>query len=206
MKTSIPNAGAIRLGRQGENLATRVVIPLELVKQGNGSAVLIHQRSKDTMPYPVSIEVDCESVVWSVTSADTAYPGNGQAELRWVGTNGEVIKSKIFRTQVERSMGDEGEAPAPYESWVNDIAQTAKSAEDSANRAQSLYEQVQEDLQEGKLKGEKGEKGDQGLPGEVSAAQLAALVSRLKSGSAKDAELHLGFYLDVNGDLCQKED
>ena len=33
-----------------------------------------------------------------------------------------------------------------------------------------------------------------------------ALVARLKSGAIADAELHLGFYLDSNGDLCQKED
>lgn len=32
------------------------------------------------------------------------------------------------------------------------------------------------------------------------------LESRLKSGSIGDAELHLGFYLDSDGDLCQKED
>lgn len=31
------------------------------------------------------------------------------------------------------------------------------------------------------------------------------LLTRLKSGKPEDAELHLGFYLDENGDLCQKE-
>lgn len=46
-----------------------------------------------------------------------------------------------------------------------------------------------------------------------SAAQIQAnkenhenLLTRLKSGKPEDAELHLGFYLDENGDLCQKED
>lgn len=45
-----------------------------------------------------------------------------------------------------------------------------------------------------------------------SAAQIQAnkenhenLLNRLKSGKPEDAELHLGFYLDENGDLCQKE-
>ena len=45
-----------------------------------------------------------------------------------------------------------------------------------------------------------------------SAAQIQAnkenhenLLTRLKSGKPEDAELHLGFYLDENGDLCQKE-
>ena len=35
---------------------------------------------------------------------------------------------------------------------------------------------------------------------------INALITRLKSGAIADAELHLGFYLDENGDLCQKED
>lgn len=34
---------------------------------------------------------------------------------------------------------------------------------------------------------------------------ISALENRLKSGAIADAELHLGFYLDENGDLCQKE-
>lgn len=45
-----------------------------------------------------------------------------------------------------------------------------------------------------------------------SAAQIQAnkenhenLLTHLKSGKPEDAELHLGFYLDENGDLCQKE-
>ena len=35
---------------------------------------------------------------------------------------------------------------------------------------------------------------------------LASLETRLKSGAEEDAELHLGFYLDENGDLCQVEE
>ena len=35
---------------------------------------------------------------------------------------------------------------------------------------------------------------------------IGQLVTRLKSGAEEDAELHLGFYLDENGDLCQAEE
>ena len=43
---------------------------------------------------------------------------------------------------------------------------------------------------------------------EVSDAKnaISQLVTRLKSGAEEDAELHLGFYLDENGDLCQVEE
>ena len=36
--------------------------------------------------------------------------------------------------------------------------------------------------------------------------QIDTLTTRLKSGKLADAELHLGFYLDEDGDLCQKEE
>lgn len=36
--------------------------------------------------------------------------------------------------------------------------------------------------------------------------QLSDLETRLKSGDEEDAELHLGFYLDENGDLCQVDE
>ena len=36
--------------------------------------------------------------------------------------------------------------------------------------------------------------------------QLSDLETRLKSGDEEDADLHLGFYLDENGDLCQVEE
>lgn len=35
---------------------------------------------------------------------------------------------------------------------------------------------------------------------------LSDLETRLKSGDEEDAELHLGFYLDENGDLCQVDE
>lgn len=38
----------------------------------------------------------------------------------------------------------------------------------------------------------------------VPDAKLDNLIARLKSGKIEDAELHLGFYLDAEGYLCQK--
>ena len=36
--------------------------------------------------------------------------------------------------------------------------------------------------------------------------ELISLIARLGSGTTADASLHLGFYLDENGDLCQVDD
>lgn len=40
--------------------------------------------------------------------------------------------------------------------------------------------------------------------GDVSGYDLEKLIFRLKSGKVEDAELHLGFYIDADGYLCQK--
>ena len=42
--------------------------------------------------------------------------------------------------------------------------------------------------------------------GYLTEQDLSSLITRLQSGSIENAELHLGFYLDENGDLCQKEE
>lgn len=36
--------------------------------------------------------------------------------------------------------------------------------------------------------------------------KLGPMLNRLKSGNEEDAELHLGFYRDENGDLCEVDE
>lgn len=36
--------------------------------------------------------------------------------------------------------------------------------------------------------------------------EMANLRNTIKAGTIETAEYHMGFYLDENGDLCQKED
>ena len=50
-----------------------------------------------------------------------------------------------------------------------------------------------------------GMAADAGAVGDLS-RQLNDLETRLKSGDEEDADLHLGFYLDENGDLCQVDE
>lgn len=62
--------------------------------------------------------------------------------------------------------------------------------------------------------GPQGPKGDKGDSGDVASqeqldemnAEITDLKSALRSGLESDAEWHLGFYLDENGDLCQVEE
>ena len=113
MKTVTASSGKIILGRRGENNATQISFPVaDWIEpyQSEGIFELIAQRSGDTDPYPVLIEVEENTVIWTVTSADTANVGNGLCELQYrVGD--VLVKSQIWQTLVLTSLDEPGEPP-----------------------------------------------------------------------------------------------
>lgn len=182
----VPRAGVIDLGKQVEGLVTRVVLPN--IRRGKGAMQLLHQRADDQKPYLVPITEDGDKVYWIVSRLDTAYPGRGQAELQWLGVNGEVAKSATYQTNTIRSMSEPGAVPdeplRPYTQAVAKDAQAAKdaaasaseaarSAEDSAGQAglsaenaANALKKLEEGIASGDFRGEKGEQGEQGEKGD----------------------------------------
>ena len=127
------NGSDIPIGRKGENLVTQIRFPIAgwAEKYGDGTFGLLAQRQGDANPYPVSITTDSEYVYWDVTSSDTGVAGIGKAELRY--TVGEALaKSVVYITRTAPALGDAGDPPEPYESWVNDVMDAAQTVEDIA--------------------------------------------------------------------------
>lgn len=181
----VPRAGVIDLGKQVEGLVTRVVLPN--VRRGEGAVQLVHQRADDQKPYLVPITEDGDKIYWIVSRLDTAYPGRGQAELQWLGVNGEVAKSVTYQTNTTRSMSEPGAVPdEPLKPYTQAVARDAQAAKDAAasatesarsaeasatqaglsasNAAKSL-KQLQDGIASGNFRGEKGEQGEKGDPG-----------------------------------------
>lgn len=129
MTDIVAKNGAIFLGHQGENLVTRVVLPN--IREGAGTIALLHQRAGDATPYLVSVTEDADHVYWAVTSVDTAVANFGRAELQWLGEDGEVLKSKIYRTYTEQSLTAPGPAPDPWEDLAGQVAASADAAKKS---------------------------------------------------------------------------
>ena len=112
----------ILLGRQGENKARQIEFDLSwlIEEYGEGTAVLVHQRSKDGAPYICTATQDGSVLTWTLNNLDTAYDGWGQAELRW--TVGDVLaKTLVYKTMVVRSITSDAEMPDPYESWYDQM-------------------------------------------------------------------------------------
>lgn len=184
----------INIGLTGENLVTEVAIPLEGLGSSEGQYTLYLQRPKDTTPYPVVSRLEGEYLIWTVLEADTEQAGTGRLTLRWDGPNGEVGKRPDYIVNILASTNDPVDpADGPYSGFARQIAGYAKEARKAADEAtaalegaqesaeaaesardaakgaaktaQELYNQVKQDLDEGKLKGEKGDKGDVGPMG-----------------------------------------
>ena len=130
----VPNAGVIALGKQGENQAVRVTLPN--IRAGAGTILLLHQRAADQQPYPVPVVEADGGIIWTVSSTDTAYPGRGQAELQWLGTDGAVIKSVTYQTNVVRALTTPGAVPdEPLKPYTQSVAKDAQAAKDAAASA-----------------------------------------------------------------------
>lgn len=181
----VPRAGVIDLGKQVEGLVTRVVLPN--IRRGEGAVQLVHQRADDQKPYLVPITEDGDKVYWIISRLDTAYPGRGQAELQWLGVNGEVAKSITYQTNTTRSMAEPGAVPdEPLRPYTQAVAKDAQAAKDaainateaaqsaetsatqaglSAENAANALKKLEDGIASGDFRGEKGEQGEKGDPG-----------------------------------------
>lgn len=127
----------IRLGRRGENLATRVTFDVSgWMSSGEGTIHLLHQRNGDNVPYPCAITVDGGTVTWEITAADVEIAGRGRAELQYL--DGDVCKkSAIYTTNTLRALNKAGKVPPePHEGWVREVLEAKVAAESAASDAQ----------------------------------------------------------------------
>lgn len=148
--TVTTDGGAILpLGRQMEHGVRQVWFDLNYLIEnfGEGTAVLVHQRNKDLAPYVVTATQTNNRLEWTMDDTDTAYEGFGKAEIRWT-VNGDLAKTVIYKTSVQRSLTAQTEVPDPLESWYDKMLeqigdsqgyaeQAAQSAQEASGYAQS---------------------------------------------------------------------
>ena len=154
-QVKVNTLSTIPLGRQGENLARQILFDVSgwESEYGPGSVELIAQRPGDETPYPVVTTRDGDSVVWSVTAADTLYHGDsGRCELRYyVGET--LAKSRIWGTYVARAMDTPSETapPEPEKGWVDQVLEAGTSAKEAAERAEEAAKKAESAVPAGSL-------------------------------------------------------
>lgn len=107
----------ITIGRQMEDNHRQFIFDCSGFDEEVTSIELVHQRSEDVAPYPVTT-ASTETLTWTVTDTDTAYAGGGRAELRIRFANG-MAKTAVFNTSVIASITGDTVIPEPLESWYD---------------------------------------------------------------------------------------
>ena len=181
----VPNAGVIALGKQGENQAVRVTLPN--IRAGAGSILLLHQRALDKKPYPVPVTESAEGIIWVVSATDTANQGRGQAELQWLGENGEIVKSVIYQTETSRSLSAPGAVPdEPMKPYVQAVAKDAQAAKDAAASAAESAQSAAASA------------GQAGISAENAAKSLKQLEEGIASGDFRGQDGKSAYQLAVD--------
>lgn len=150
------NGAILPIGRQGEKGVRQVWFDLAylITNFGEGTAVLVHQRSKDAAPYIISTQQTGNNLMWTIDETDTAFEGIGKAEIRWT-VDDTLAKTVIYKTNVQKSLASETEVPDPYESWydalltkIGDSQEYAEQAAESAETAQKAATKAATDTSE----------------------------------------------------------
>ena len=136
----------IFIGRQGENEATTHGFDIGewVEKYGDGTADLLIKRSGESIIYPAAITREENTLFWTITNTETAIPGVHSATLEY-RVDEIVKKSRQFTFFVAAALTANTEtAPAPYQSYVETVIESAQSAAQSAAAAAESQESAAE--------------------------------------------------------------
>ena len=109
MRYTAEKSGTIHLGKQGENRAREIILP-EITaweaEYGPGEAEILFLPPGEKTPTTVTpVRMEDGAWLWTVTAMETACPGYGKCELRYVAGD-TVIKSVTYQTYVAGSLGE----------------------------------------------------------------------------------------------------
>jgi len=194
-------SGAIPIGRQGERDARQVVFDLSwlITNFGDGTAALMHQRSKDDLPYQATTTQDGETLTWTVSDIDTAYTGYGKAEIRWT-VEDALAKTIIYKTRVMESITGDTVIPDPYQSWYDQMVETV--GEEAEQRAEAVARDAAVDAVSGYVEqaAASAEAAAEAAQGVAQYAETASQAAESAAQSAEAAETALEEFTSVTAE------
>lgn len=136
-------SGQIRIGQQGENLATRIDVDVTTWKteypSGTVSLFVVPPAGNG---YLAAIEENGNTICWTIRDTDTAYDGHGKAELILKDASGTVMKSVTAYTICAKSpsSAEPADPPEAIRPWVEQILEAIKSGDVSAEAIAAAVE------------------------------------------------------------------
>ena len=109
MQYTVEKSGTIHLGKQGEHRARELAFP-EIAawetEYGPGKAEIVFLLPGEETPISITpARTEDGAWLWAVTAMETARPGYGKCELRYVA-GCVVVKSATYQTYVAESLGE----------------------------------------------------------------------------------------------------
>lgn len=179
--TAVPGK-VLMLGRQGENLARKVIFSVSGVRAefGDGAFRLSARRAGESNVYPAAVTENGDTVEWSLTAADTQNAGRGSCELAYYA--GDVrLKTWVYDTAVAKSLTGSPETD-PYDEFLDEINRLAAEAAISQREAKNS-ENAAKNSEENAKASENAAKTSENNAAEYARAALAA-----ESKSKQNAE------------------
>lgn len=179
--TAVPGK-VLMLGRQGENLARKVIFSVSGVRAefGDGAFRLSARRAGESNVYPAAVTENGDTVEWSLTAADTQNAGRGSCELAYYA--GDVrLKTWVYDTAVAKSLTGSPETD-PYDEFLDEVNRLAAEAAISQREAKNSENAVKTSEENAKAS-ENAAKTSEDNAAEYARAALAA-----ESKSEQNAE------------------
>lgn len=170
--TAVPGK-VLMLGRQGENLARKVIFSVSGVRAefGDGAFRLSARRAGESNVYPAAVTENGDTVEWSLTAADTQNAGRGSCELAYYA--GDVrLKTWVYDTAVAKSLTGSPETD-PYDEFLDEVNRLAAEAAISQREAKNS-ENAAKNSEENAKTSENAAKTSENNAAEYARAALAA--------------------------------
>lgn len=191
--TAVPGK-VLMLGRQGENLARKVIFSVSGVRAefGDGAFRLSARRAGESNVYPAAVTENGDTVEWSLTAADTQNAGRGSCELAYYA--GDVrLKTWVYDTAVAKSLTGSPETD-PYDEFLDEVNRLAAEAAISQREAKNS-ENAAKNSEENAKASEDAAKTSENNAAEYARAALAAeKKSEQNAENAASAAVSAGQY------------
>lgn len=189
------NPGLFHIGRVAENEVTQIDFDLtsyiEEYGEGGG-AVLTVQRFGDSDPYLIPMIITDGIASWYISDADTAVSGRGACQLTYT-VGDKVKKTAIYPFSCGESLEPTGEAPDPFDSWLETLAEytsetsaNAAAARTSASEAASSAQSAQESAQSAKAYATASAQSAAASAGSASEAAASATAAQTSAETAEE--------------------
>lgn len=184
----------IMLGRQGENLARKVIFSVSGVRAefGDGAFRLSARRAGESNVYPAAVTENGDTVEWSLTSADTQNAGRGSCELAYYA--GDVrLKTWVYDTAVAKSLTGSPETD-PYDEFLDEVNRLAAEAAISQREAKNSENAAKNSKDSAKASENAAKTSEDNAADYARAALAAEKKSEQNAENAASAAVSVGQY------------